>query len=328
MASALLVMLLSGSPLVPQDLPRPPRPGVKTPGVRIPIERLKPEAVFAVPGAPDWMAIGEAVWVSNEPMNTVARLDPRTNRVAQTITVGKQPCSGLAMGFSSLWVPNCGDRTLARIDLETGQVTATIPTGIAGDEGGLATGAGSVWLLTDAKGTLLRLNPDTHQPVAKVAVAPGSYAVAFGADALWVTSTEKSTVTRVDPYTNGVVASIAVGPAPRFLAVGEGGVWTLNQGDGTVTRIDPKTNEVVATIEVGVPGPGGEIAAGEGSVWVTSFEFPISRIDPKTNTVVQQFAGPGGDSIRVGLGSVWLCNLRAGNVWRLDPRRIEATSPD
>jgi len=33
----------------------------------------------------------------------------------------------------------------------------------------------------------------------------------------------------------------------------------------------------------------------------------------------------GGDAIRVGLGSVWLSNLRAGNVWRIDPRRIEAT---
>jgi hypothetical protein len=25
---------------------------------------------------------------------------------------------------------------------------------------------------------------------------------------------------------------------------------------------------------------------------------------------------------------VWLSNLEAGNVWRLDPRRIEATLPD
>jgi virginiamycin B lyase len=40
---------------------------------------------------------------------------------------------------------------------------------------------------------------------------------------------------------------------------------------------------------------------------------------------VQQFFGEGGDAVRVGLGSVWLSNLRAGNVWRLDPRRIEAT---
>ena len=35
--------------------------------MRIPMERLKPDQVFAVPGAPDWMAIDEDVWVSNEP---------------------------------------------------------------------------------------------------------------------------------------------------------------------------------------------------------------------------------------------------------------------
>ena len=72
-----------------------------------------------------------------------------------------------------------------------------------------------------------------------------------------------------------------------------------------------------------MPGPGGDIAVGEGSVWVTAFEYPLSRIDPSTNTVVQQFAEKG-DAIRVGLGSVWLSNLEAGNIWRIDPRRVLA----
>ncbi len=143
-----------------------------------------------------------------------------------------------------------------------------------------------------------------------------------------MTSTDNDLVTRVDPHTNLVVETITVGKRPRFIAAGGGAVWTLNQGDGSVSRIDPKTNKVAATIEVGVPGGGGEIAVGEGSVWVTSFEFPLSRIDPTTNTVVQQFFGKGGDAVRVGLGSVWLSNLEAGNVWRIDPRRVEATLPN
>ena len=102
----------------------------------------------------------------------------------------------------------------------------------------------------------------------------------------------------------------------------------VESGRRSVSRIDPKTNKVIATIDVGVPGGGGEIAAGEESVWVTALQFPLSRIDPATNAVVQQFYGDGGDAVRVGLGSVWLSNLRAGNVWRLDPRRIEATLPN
>jgi YVTN family beta-propeller protein len=158
-------------------------------------------------------------------------------------------------------------------------------------------------------------------------VAAGSYGLAYGEDALWVTSSEHNLVTRIDPHTNLIVETIAVGKTPRFIAAGGGAVWALNQGDGSVSRIDPATNKVVATIEVGVPGGGGDIAVGEGSVWVTAFEYPLSRIDPSSNTVVQQFTGKGGDAVRVGLGSVWLSNLEAGNVWRIDPRRVLATLP-
>ena len=156
----------------------------------------------------------------------------------------------------------------------------------------------------------------------------GDYLVAFGEDAVWVTSSEKNLVTRVNPRTNVIEASIEVGPKPRFLTTGEGSVWTINQGDGSISRVDIKTNKVVATIEAGIPGNGGEIALGDGSVWVTSFEYPITRIDAATNKVVQQFYGDGGDAIRFGLGSVWLSNLRAANVWRLDPKRIVATLPE
>jgi len=307
---------------------KPAKTGVKTPGVQIPIASLKPDAIFEVPGSPDWIAVGDSVWISNKPKNSVTRLDPKTNKVVETISVGKAPCSGLAIGFDSLWVPNCGDQTVSRVDLKTGKVTAIFPAGIADSEGGLAASPDSIWMLTDKKGTLARIDPATNKVVAEIYVARGSYMAAFGEGAIWVTSTAGNLVSRVDPNTNLVTDTIAVGKSPRFLAVGENAVWTLNQGDGTVSRIDLKTNKVVATIEVGVPGEGGDIAAGEGSVWVTSFGFPISRIDPASNKVVQQFVGKGGDALRVGLGSVWLSNYEAGTVWRIDPKRIAATQAE
>jgi YVTN family beta-propeller protein len=217
---------------------------------------------------------------------------------------------------------------VSRVDLKTNKVTATFPMGIADSEGGLAASPDSIWMLTDKNGTLARIDPATNKVAAEIYVAPGSYMAAFGEGAVWITSTAKNLVSRVNPDTNLVTDTIPVGKAPRFLAIGEGAVWTLNQGDGSVTRIDFKTNKVVATIEVGVPGEGGDIAAGEGSVWVTSFGFPISRIDPASNKVVQQFVGKGGDALRVGLGSVWLSNYEAQTVWRIDPKRIEATQPE
>ena len=304
-----------------------PRPGVKAPGIRIPIANLKPDAVFEVPGNPDWITVDESVWISNYPKGSVTRLDPKTNKVLGVIATGSKPCSGLAAGFGSLWVPNCGDQNLARVDLKTGEVKTRIPIAIADSEGGIATGAGSVWIVTDSKGTLARLDPDTDKVVASIPLPAGSYVPAFGEGSLWVTCTDKDVVSRIDPRTNLIVETIKTGKKPRFLTIGEGAVWVLNQGDGSVTRIDPATNKVVATIELGVPGDGGDISAGEGSVWVTSFEFPLTRIDPVRNKVTHQFAGPGGDAVRAGLGSVWLSNLKQGNVWRIDPRRVLATLP-
>src|SRR6185295_17204475 len=74
----------------------PPKTGVKTPGIQIPVARLKPQATFALSGRPDWMALDDHVWVSNEPKDVVSELDPKTNAVLATIQVGQRPCSGLA----------------------------------------------------------------------------------------------------------------------------------------------------------------------------------------------------------------------------------------
>jgi virginiamycin B lyase len=301
---------------------RPPRPGVSTPGVKREMSAITPLAVFPIEGTPDWQVITEdAVWVANGPKNTIHRLDPKTNTVAAAVEVGKRPCSGLTAGFGSIWVPVCGDKVVARVDAKTNQVAATIPVGPAASEGGIAASPEAVWLVTDAKGVLSRIDPKTNTVTAEVMIPPGSAGVTYGEGLVWVTSPEKSVVTGVDPKTNQVKFTTEVGPGPRFLTTGAGSVWTLNQGDGTVSRVDAKTGKLVANIELGAPGNGGEIAFGEGHVWATVFQIPITEIDPATNSVVKQWFGPGGDSIRVGHGSVWLSNLRDQNLWRLSPNQ-------
>lgn len=294
----------------------------KLAAVQRPMSELKPLAKFDIPGSPDWLAIGDSVWISNKPKNNLSRLDPKTNAVAGTIPVGKGPCAGLALGFGSVWVPHCGDGTVWRIDLNSQKTLAEIKTGIADTEGGIAAGAGSVWMPSDAAGMLSRIDPSTNRVISKIPISPGSNTAAFGEGAVWVTSTKNNLVTRVDPKTDKAAATIAVGSKPRFLAVGLGSVWVLNQGDGTVSRIDPKSNRVTATIAVEVPGEGGDIDTGEGSVWVTAMGKPLSRIDPATNAVVKQFVGKGGDALRVGLGSVWLSNHEFHEVWRIDPKSL------
>lgn len=304
---------------------RPPPPGVTTAGVKREMTAITPTAVFETGGTPDWQTVTEdAVWVSNGPKDTLHRMDIKTNKLTAEITVGKKPCSGLTAGFGSVWVPNCGDKTVSRVDIKTNTVVATIPVGPADSEGLLATSPEAVWILSDkAAGKLSRIDPKTNTVTAAIDVAPGSVSAYYGDGAIWVASPDKNMLTRVDPKTNKVTDSIEVGPGPRFLTFGAGSVWTLNQGNGTVSRVDAKTRKLVVNIECGLPGGGGEIAFGNGHVWPTLFGIPITEIDPATNTVIKQWVGAGGDSIRVAHGSLWLSNLGAHNVWRVDLAKLQ-----
>ena len=206
---------------------------------------------------------------------------------------------------------------LVRMDAKTGKVQARIRASPADDEGGIAVGAGSVWLVTSKEGDLARIDPASNAVKAHVRIPPGSFNPLFASNSIWITSTANGTLVRVNPATNKVSGEFPVGPGPRFLTVGAGSIWVLNQGDGTIARVNAQTGKRTALIAAGIPGAGGEITFGEGAVWATVIGYPITRISPKTNTVVGQWQGSGGDSIRVGHGSLWLTDLKGSKVFRL-----------
>jgi YVTN family beta-propeller protein len=289
----------------------------------VPIETAA-DASIRLDGFPDWLELGfGSLWVSNPGRGAVQRIDPDTNKLVAEVKV-KDPCAAMASGYGSIWVASCKDESIYRIDPKRNQVIAKIPARLADSEASLAAGEGSIWALTNRDGELSRISPDTNEIVARIKVKSHSYAAAVGYGAVWVTntgeprSTGSGSVQRIDPKSNTVTATIAVGSQPRFLAAEEAGVWVLNQADGTVSRIDPKTNQVVATIHVGVPGPGGDIAAGEGAVWVRANKVLLSAIDPTTNKVARRYGPPqGSGAVRAGGGKVWVSAHDVNKVWRL-----------
>lgn len=316
------------SPGGAQRQPRPPKPGI--PGLKVPMSYLIPDGQYDLgTGGPDWLAMTEnSTWTNSRGTDTIYRMDPTSNKVVTSVHVPK-PCSGFAVAAGTLWSPSCEEHVIYRVDLNTNQVVAKVPVGPANSEGGIAFGAGSAWMPSDDKeGKLVsRIDPATNTVIATIPVPAGSYTAVYNYNLVWVSSTGTSVVSVISPASNKVISEIPVGKNPRFMAAGEGYVWTLNQGDGTVTKVDPRTLKVVATIDVGLPGTGGDIAAGEGAVWVTTSSVPVTRIDPNTNQVTAQFYGPGGDAMRVGHGYVWLSNGRQKNVWRFTPQKVTAAAP-
>jgi virginiamycin B lyase len=322
LALTLAFAIVAITPAVAQNqsvTPSPEKPGIKA--VQSPLANLEPIATIDLGGDPDWLAISaNAVWVANDKLKSVQRIDPLTNRLVAKIEFPDEPCSDLTFAFGTLWVPLCGKPAeLARVDPATNKIIATLPVGPADSEGGITASEDSLWLISDENGTLLRIDPATNTVRQKIAIPPGSFNPLYSDGIVWVTGNKSSVLTPVNARSGEVLPSIPVGPNPRFLTAGAGSIWTLNQGDGAITRIDAKTRQVIATISAGIPGHGGEIAFGANFVWATVLGIPLTQISPISNKVVRQYTGTGGDSVRFGHGSLWLTHLRGGLLWRIAP---------
>ena len=260
--------------------------------------------------------------------NSVAVIDPATNRIVSEIPVGARP-GDVSFGSDAVWVANLDDRTVSRIDTKTRRVTRTIPTG--GVPGALAAVGGSVWVASPvvhphAFANVRRIDTRYDELVATTRVPSLNYGAAYVAAAdgtVWV-APELGLLSQLRE--NGTIAKeIDFGGTPRAVAIGAGSVWLADDLAGTVTRIDPVSGVVAATITVGhAPS---SLAFGEGALWVAdSLDNTVFRIDPGSNEVSATVrVGGSPQGIAVGAGAVWVANSRDGTVSRIDPRTNSVT---
>jgi streptogramin lyase len=282
------------------------------------ITELTPTATLALGKTADWVALSsDAVWVGSTGPFAVHRIDPKSNRILAEVALPGAPCAGLAIGFHSLWIPLCtAAPSLAKVDLTSNRLSAVFDIGAAASEAGITVDERGVWLVTDAKGSLVRIDPDTGTVRATVQIAAGSYNPHYSAGTVWVSQAEGARLTGVDSASLQVNAAVTTGPNPRFLTSGGGAIWTLNQGDGTVTRVDARTY-ATTTIALQTPGHGGDIKFDAGLIWSTMPKMPLSVIDARSGELKCQWAGPGGDSLGLGFGSIWLTDYHGGTVSRI-----------
>ena len=98
--------------------------------------------------------VDEALWVSHQGSNSVAKLDPDTGERLALIPVGRAPAWLAYAGDGTLLVPNARSDTVSRIDTETNEVIQTIRVG--GGPVVFRRAFGDLWL-THFRGTLWRL---------------------------------------------------------------------------------------------------------------------------------------------------------------------------
>jgi YVTN family beta-propeller protein len=208
---------------------------------------------------------GTAVWVANWGGNSVSRIDPASNTVVATISVGTEP-AGVAVGGGAVWVANSGSASVSRIDPATNAVTATVAVGQG--PGRVAFGEGAVWVTNWDDGSVSRIDPASNTVVATIPVGAVDSIVA-GGGSVWVSVwgfpvAANGSVARIDPATNTVTSQLTVGYHPGGMAIIGDTVYVAMLGEPTVVQV--RGGVVTARTAVGMKSVA--LGVGNGSLWV------------------------------------------------------------
>ena len=263
--------------------------------------------------------------------DSVAILDPGSNRVVDQVAIPGQPSLVAAHG-RSVWVTSTAGRTISRINGRTHSVTKVIPANAAPDD--LVATEDAVWLL-DLEGRVLVKVDAAYGSVAKRLALQAEKRPAFqsgagvdaGRGAVWVAAGTKRLL-KLNPRDASVIRAFDLQRPIDDVAVGTGAVWAISSASARVLQIDPESGSVRTRIPVvGRPGLTKPVpvavAAGEGAVWVLNQNTPsVTRIDPRLGAVTATIplgVGSTPSAIATGAGAVWVALSGEGTVVRIDP---------
>ena len=257
------------------------------------------------------------------------RIDPASNRVISSVTVGDGPAA-VAAGSGRVWVASYRDGTLWKLDPGTGGVTK-IP----------AYGRPYAITLHEGRAYVAALGPGQFTGnVAQFDAVTGGRtggldefvcSLTSGGYGLWVAgcpNVQKLEVVGGDvragsivpiPYAEALSAA-NYRESLGSIAQGERGIWVIGDAaDRRLWRIDPGRRRIAATIPLGFPPAA--VAAGSGGVWVTDqLGDRLVRIDPATNRIVGAVrVGRGAAGLAVGAGSIWVADAIDHELTRIDP---------
>jgi ABC-type branched-subunit amino acid transport system substrate-binding protein/DNA-binding beta-propeller fold protein YncE/predicted Ser/Thr protein kinase len=104
----------------------------------------------------------EGVWfVNGDETRTLGSINPRTNRPGQTIRVGAQNLSAVAVGDGAVWASAEGDGLVWRIDPGPDPLLRSIDVGVGVTF--LAYGGGAIWTANYRDGTVSRIDVETNE---------------------------------------------------------------------------------------------------------------------------------------------------------------------
>lgn len=177
----------------------------------------------------------DSIWLVIDRKATLARIDPDSGHIRQTIRVPSGSYNPL-YSAGLIWVTRADGAEATVVHAATGNISARVRTGP--NPRFLTSGAGAVWTLNQGDGSLTRIDMKTQRVVQTIGLGTPGHGgdIKFGGGMVW-TSMSKVPLTVVDGKT-GIVLCQWMGPGGDALGIGHGAIWLTNYDAGTISRID------------------------------------------------------------------------------------------
>jgi len=259
--------------------------------------------------------------------NSLAVVDPQSNRVVGVIPIGATP-RGVTVGAHGVWAANAGEGTVSEIDPKTLRVVQTIGLGEAATA--LVEAFGELWVATGSDDTVVRIDPRSGGVLGTLGLpndaTASAYAIAAGANSIWVGSGNE--IVRINPSTHEAAGSLHYGGGINDIAASGSSLWIVSSEE-TVARFSASAFRQTGEDSLGVIASA--LTVGGGSVWVAAPapygpHAAVWRLDPvaarvtQTTSIGKAVGYPTTLDIAFGAGALWVSSYDAGTVIRLDPR--------
>jgi len=249
------------------------------------------------------------VWVTAPNAGVVHAIDPMSNAVVATVSLGRFP-SDIAVAGGRVWVVSDTEGIVWRIDPETYEVVQTLQ--LNGNATNIDADADQLWIAGGLGVSMFDLITDTRYDV----VDSPAYDVVIGEDAVWASQTQDMQLLRIDPQARRVVATVRLPGQPTWIAYGHGFLWAVLSDRDELVAVDPSSGEVVNSFPYRYVIHG--LAVGPSRLW---YSTPLALYCIEAGTWEARTISPTGHPIRIAYyaGSLWTTGGDEGVVTRYDP---------
>ena len=315
--------------------------GTPTPvqGSPIPSGAELPQVVVkaTIPGVIYPAALVEAdgaVWALGHTDAKWNRIDPTTDTITDSISIGGSYATGGVLVDGKLWALDFTDRQVVGVDPAERKVVAKVPVGI--DGGWLKGGDVAVWAMGNDAHELMRIDPTT-KVITRLAVDPrcGSTPLAAGGF-VWLVS-YSGHLCKLDPKTGDVLAELdGLGNAAQWLFWAADRVILPNDEGGAVV-VDPTGMKIEAVVppppagtvkgakyQLSAPGSQGSVSmlGDDKGVWVRYLGATVGRLDlsgsPRWTVYAGLPASNDGAPMLLGFDSFWAADVDGNSIIRAE----------